>query len=111
MHLVCHLCNKCNLHCVLGIVRYKHAADGIWLIAAPCRFNPDINRLRVIRMLTTQAGREAYIRNVLTPLVKDLRKSKIPGTQTAYADTLLAYEIFNEAEGVSLDTRLYHNYM
>ncbi len=44
-------------------------------------------------------------------MVKELRAGSVPGTNVSYADVLIAYEVFNEAEGISWDARLYHNYM
>src|SRR5690242_1969729 len=77
------------------------------------RFNPDLNRQRAIHMITTWTGTQAYIGHVVTPLVKHLRRTFIPSSNRTrtYADAVLAYEVFNEPEGTSWDTRLYHNYM
>jgi hypothetical protein len=59
-----------------------------------------------------QARHRAAARALLqVPMVKDLRSSKVPGSSASYADVLIAYEVFNEAEGISWDARLYHNYM
>jgi hypothetical protein len=74
-------------------------------------------------MISSAQATQAYIDSALVPLVKLLRASRLPAaaagnassagdasTSASYADALLAYEIFNEPEGITWEKRLYHNY-
>lgn len=82
--------------------------------------------MRAIHLIASYEATKAYIDNALAPLVKELRRDKIPGSNAtssnaaanstassagvSYADQLLGWEIFNEPEGNTRQKRLYHNY-
>jgi hypothetical protein len=74
------------------------------------RDSPNENRERAIRMITDPVYTMAYINTVLSPLVKELSSSKMDRQGTPYSAAVLAYDILNEPEGTSWDSRLYSNY-
>lgn len=83
-------------------------------ILAVRRFNSVANRDRVIKMITDSTLTKQYINTAVIPLVKHFKGTVMytkGTTKYRYSDALIGYEIFNEPEGVSWETRLYHNYM
>lgn len=76
-------------------------------ILAVRRFNSVANRARAVHMMTDDAATAAYINAALLPMIKGLQDDAMSPGGAPYTDAVLAWEVMNEPEGVSLYWRLY----